>query len=191
MNLAKGRVELTKAGASVSMAMTRTMEFSLYWTKKSKDLGLILHVAHSDGRTTYYDWKQLKDKPGAIVHHGDAKRGGADTREFATIRFHADPTIAALAVIAYSELSNGFGSFKSMGAHAVIDDGEGNVVKVDLNKGGAFSYHTVIAVATVNADDTVTIERSSRFSAASREQRPEIDRTGAVSMNTGPVVFKR
>ena len=77
-----------------------------------------------------------------------------------------------------------------MGAHAVIDDGEGNVVTVDLNKGGTFSYHTVIAVAVVNPDGTVTIERSSRFSAAGAEERPEIDRTGAISMNTGPVVFK-
>ena len=43
---------------------------------------------------------------------------------------------------------------------------------------------------TVNPDGTVTIERSSRFSAANREERPQVDRTGSVSMNTGPVVFK-
>lgn len=172
------------------MTKTPSMEFSVYWTKPNKDLGLILHVAHVDGTREYYDWRNLKDRKGAIKHHGDRKKGGRDVREYATIRFDKDPSISALAVIAYSELSNGIGSFKSMGAHAVVDDGAGNVVSVDLNKGGTFSYHTVLAVAVVNSDGTITLERSSRFSASGSEQRPEVDARGIVSMNTGPVVFK-
>lgn len=191
MNLAKGRVELTKPGASINMTKTRAMEFSLYWTKPSKDLGLVLHVAYVDGPPQYFDWRNLRDPTGAIVHHGDRLRGGGEVREYATIRFDHDPRIAAVAVIAYSEVSNGIGSFRSMGAHAVVDDGEGNVVTVDLNKGGTFSYHTVIAVATTCADGTLAIERTSRFSASASERRPEVDRHGTISMNTGPVVFKR
>jgi tellurium resistance protein TerD len=190
ISLAKGRVELTKPGAKISMTKTPAMEFSVYWTKPDKDLGLILHVAYSDGRRTYFDWGNLTDKLGAIVHHGDRVQGGADVREHATIRFDRDPDIAAVAVIAYSELSNGIGSFKSMGAHAVVDDGAGNFVTVDLDKGGTYSYHTVIAVITSRPDGTILVERTSRFSASGAEERPEVDRFGAVSMNTGPCVFK-
>ncbi len=190
INLSKGKIELTKPGAKVNIAKTKAMEFSLYWTKPRKDLGLILHVAYDNGKTAYIDWRKLKDDRGAVHHHGDRVAGGSDIREHATLRFDQDSSITAVAVIAYSEVSNGVGSFKSMGAHAVIDDGEGTVVTVDLNKGGTFSYHTLIAVAVVNSDGSLRIERASRFSAQHSEKRPEIDKYGGVSMNTGPVVFK-
>ncbi len=190
IDLKKGKIKLDKDGAKVSIAKTQAMEFSVYWTKPNKDLGLIIQIARRDGSREYLDWRCLEDSRGAVVHHGDRTRGGADIREYATVRLDRDPTITAIAVMAYSEVSNGIGSFKSMGAHAVIDDGEGTVVTVDLKKGGTFSYHTVIAVVTVNPDGSLKVERASRFSAAGSEHRPEIDQHGNVSMNTGPVVFK-
>jgi tellurium resistance protein TerD len=190
INLSKGKIKLDKDGAKVNIAKTKAMEFSLYWTKPHKDLGLIIQIARKDGSREYLDWRRLSDASGAVIHHGDRVRGGKDIREYATFRFNLDPTIVAAAVMAYSEVGNGIGSFKSMGAHAVIDDGEGTVVTVDLNKGGTFSYHTVIAVVTVNPDGSLKVERASRFSASHSEKRPEIDKLGTVSMNTGPVVFK-
>lgn len=189
-SLRKGNIKLNKDGASVNIAKTPTMEFSVYWTVPWKDLGLIIQIARNDGTTEYVDWRNLRDARGAVVHHGDRVQGGADIREYATVQLALDPTITAIAVMAYSEVSNGIGSFKSMGAHAVIDDGQGTVVTVDLKKGGTFSYHTVIAVVTVNSDGSLKVERASRFSASSSECRPEIDRNGRISMNTGPVVFK-
>jgi tellurium resistance protein TerD len=191
INLSKGSINLTKSGDAARIAMTREMEFSLYWTKKTKDLGLILLVTRRDGRRESYDWRCLTDDLGEITHHGDRKRGGGDVREYATLRIRPDTTIAAIAIVAYSELSNGFGSFKSMGAHAVVDDGQGTRVTVDLNKGGTFSYHTVIATILVNPDGTLTVNRVSRFSASNSERRPEIDEHGTISMNTGPTVFKK
>lgn len=190
IDLRKGKIKLDKDGAEVNIAKTTAMEFSLYWTKPSKDLGLIIQIARRDGSREYLDWRRLSDHKGAVIHHGDRVRGGADIREYATVKLDLDPTITAIAVMAYSEVSNGVGSFKSMGAHAVIDDGEGTVVTVDLKKGGTFSYHTVIAVVTVNLDGSLKVERASRFSASASEKRPEIDHHGNVSMNTGPVVFK-
>lgn len=77
-----------------------------------------------------------------------------------------------------------------MGAHAVIDDGRGTRVTVDLNKDGTFSYHAVVATILVNSDGSLTVNRVSRFSAAGSENRPEIDPQGTLSMNTGPIVFK-
>lgn len=190
INLSKGKIDLDKPGASATIAVTPEMEFSLYWTNKSKDLGLIVLVTHRDGSKHSYDWRKLKDKRGEVTHHGDRKRGGGDVREYATFRFRPDTDIAAVAIVAYSELSNGIGSFRSMGAHAVIDDGSGTRVTVDLNKGGTFSYHTVIATILVNAGGSLTVHRASRFSASGSEQRPEIDQHGVLSMNTGPTVFK-
>lgn len=189
INLQKGTIKLDKDGVEANIARTKAMEFSLYWTKPNKDLGLIIQIARNDGTTEYLDWRRLRDNCGAVVHHGDRVHGGADIREHATVKLDLDPTITAIAVMAYSEVGNGAGSFKSMGTHAVIDDGEGTVVTVDLKKGGAFSYHTVIAVITVNSDG-LKVERASRFSASGSERRPEIDQNGRISMNTGPVVFK-
>lgn len=190
INLSKGKISLDKPGASVSIAKTPKMVFSLYWTKSRKDLGLILLVTHKDGSKHSYDWRKLRDELGEIEHDGDRVRGGADVREFATIRLRPDTKISAIAIAAYSEVSNGIGSFRSMGATAVIDDGSGTVVTVDLNKGGTFSYHTVIATVLVNPDGSLTVNRVSRFSASGKEERPEIDQYGNISMNTGPVVFK-
>jgi tellurium resistance protein TerD len=190
VNLSKGKINLTKDGAAARIAVTPAMEFSLYWTKSHKDLGLILLVTHKDGTKCSYDWRCLQDGKGEILHHGDRKEGGKDIREYATVRLRQDTTISAFAIVAYSELKNGTGSFKSMGAFAVIDDGSGTQVNVDLNKGGTFSYHTVIASVLVHDDGTVTVRRESRFSKSGKEERPEIDQHGNISMNTGPVVFK-
>ncbi len=190
LSLSKGKISLDKPGASATIAVTPEMEFSLYWTKKSKDLGLIVLVTHKDGTKRSYDWRTLRDSLGEVHHHGDRRKGGGDVREYATFRLQPDTTIAAIAIAAYSEVSNGIGSFRSMGATAVIDDGTGTKVTVDLNKGGTFSYHTVIATIIVNPGGTLTVSRVSRFSASGSERRPEIDRDGVISMNTGPVVFK-
>ena len=190
INISKGNIDLDKPGESATIAVTPEMEFSLYWAKKNKDLGLILLVTHKDGRKHSYDWRNLSDSLGEVTHHGDRVCGGCNLREYATLRFRRDTNIAAVAIVAYSELSNGSGSFRAMGAHAVIDDGSGTRVTVDLNKGGTFSYHTVIATIIVNSNGSLRVNRVSRFSAVGSENRPEIDQYGNLSMNTGPVVFK-
>lgn len=190
VNIRKGHVSLKKDGDTARIARTEVMVFSLYWTKSDKDLGLIVQIARNDGSTEYIDWRCLQDARGAIFHHGDREHGGADIREYVTVQLDRDPTITAIAVMGYSEFDNGIGSFRSMGTHAVVDDGMGTVVTVDLNKGGTFSYHTVLAVVRVNPDGTLDIKRASRFSASGSEKRPQINREGEVTMNRGPIVIK-
>ncbi|MFE5858543.1 TerD family protein [Streptomyces sp. NPDC056500] len=91
---------------------------------------------------------------------------------------------------AYSALSNGAGSFRSFGAHVVIDDGRGSVVTVPLYEESETSYWVAIALVDFTAPAGAAVRHIERYSSEETERRPVLHRDGTITMDTGPVEFK-
>jgi tellurium resistance protein TerD len=192
VSLVKGMVNLKKGEvAHASATPGQPIEISLYWDNPYKDLGLIFLVRYRGGRSEVLDWRQLRSHyVSSMVHHGDRKAGGADVREYVTAMFSPSDGIESMAVVAYSELSNGVGSFYSMGARAVIKTSE-TTINVPLNKKNPVAYHVVIAQVTFSADGrSFEVRPVSRYSQYGSERRPELLAGGRIKMNSGEVVFK-
>ncbi|MEU0991679.1 TerD family protein [Streptomyces sp. NPDC005953] len=91
---------------------------------------------------------------------------------------------------AYSALSNGAGSFRSFGAHVVIDDGRGSVVTVPLYEESETSYWVAIGLVDFTAPAGAVVRHIERYSSKGTERRPVLHRDGTIRMDAGPVEFK-
>jgi hypothetical protein len=172
----------------VPMHVGSTMEFSFYWKKARKDFGLIALVVYRDGRKVTYDWSRLGSATEEIWHHGDTRNGGG--REYITVQQHAGSQIDSIALVGYSEVKNGLGSFKGSGCHCTIDNGQGDVAHFKLKKRNPLVYHVVFGVVVFGAPGQMFLRRDDRYSQFGSERRPLLEPAGRIIMNAGPVKFK-
>lgn len=190
LNFSKGEINVAK-GQVVTMKRGRTMTMSLKWLAANKDLGLIALVAYKDGMRESFDWRKLRDtRFSEIIHSGDVTHGGANACEKITITPNGNTEIDSIAIVAYSELSNGVGSFYGMKAHAVIDNGEGDVATVRLHRNNPIAYHVVIATIVFGDHGQMDVRQVGRYSGFGSERRPVLSKGGKIKMNAGDVVFK-
>lgn len=173
----------------VPMPMGDTMEFSFHWRKASKDFGLIALVTYRDGRKVAYDWSHLGGAHEEVWHHGDARRGGS--REYITVQLRHGSQIDCIALVGYSEVDNGLGSFKGSGCYCTIDNGQGDVAHFKLKKRNPFVFHVVFGVVVFGVQGQMFLRRDARYSKFGSERRPLLEPAGHVIMNAGPVKFKR
>ncbi|MBT2673979.1 TerD family protein [Streptomyces sp. ISL-14] len=143
--------------------------------KKSKGADVIYYKRLGSAKTRPY-----------IRLDGDARVPGRES-----LRIVRPDQQGYVLLCAYSALSNGFGSFRSFGAKAVITDGRGSTVTVPLFENTKTRYWVAIALVDFTAPDGAAIHHIEAYSARMTERRPVLHPDGTVAMNAGPVEFKR
>ena len=133
----------------------------------------------------YKSLGSLKNRP--FIHlDGDARVPGRET-----LRIVRPDEQGYVLLCAYSAVSNGFGSFRSFGAHVVVTDGRGSTVTVPLFENTKTRYWVAIALVDFTESDGAAIHHVEAYSGRMTERRPVLHADGTVEMNAGPVEFKR
>ncbi|MFE5852343.1 TerD family protein [Streptomyces sp. NPDC056500] len=133
----------------------------------------------------YKNLGSLREKP-YIQLDGDSKVPGREA-----IRISRPDEQGYILLCAYSAVSNGFGSFRSFGAKAVISDGRGSTVTVPLFENTKTRYWVALALLDFTTDDGATVRHIESYSRRMNERRPLLHIDGTIEMNAGPVEFKR
>lgn len=133
----------------------------------------------------YKNLGSLKEKP-YIQLDGDSKVPGREA-----IRISRPDEQGYILLCAYSAVSNGFGSFRSFGAKAVISDGRGSTVTVPLFENTKTRYWVALALLDFTTDDGAAVRHIESYSGRMNERRPLLHIDGTIEMNAGPVEFKR
>ncbi|MEU5399792.1 TerD family protein [Streptomyces sp. NPDC005963] len=120
-----------------------------------------------------------------ILLDGDSKIPGREV-----IRIVRPDEQGYVLLCAYSALSNGSGSFRSFGAHVVIDDGRGSAVTVPLYEETETSYWVAIALVDFTAPEGVAVRHVETYGSEGSERRPVLQLDGAITMDAGRVEFK-
>ncbi|MFB7293800.1 hypothetical protein [Actinacidiphila glaucinigra] len=133
-------------------------------------------------------WKNLGalDEAPFIQLDGDSREPGTET-----IRVRRASAQGYALICAYSAVSNGFGSFRSYGARAVVTDGRGSTVTVPLYEENSFAYWVAIAFVDFTDPGGVGIQHVERYGRRWSESRPVLHTDGTIVMDRGPVQFKR
>ncbi|MFE1416320.1 TerD family protein [Streptomyces sp. NPDC058746] len=117
---------------------------------------------------------------------GDARKPGRET-----LRITRPEQQGYVLLCAYSALSNGFGSFRSFGAHVIVTDGRGSTITVPLYENTKTRYWVAIALVDFTAPNGAAIRHIEAYSGRMTERRPVLHPDGTIQMNAGPVEFKR
>ncbi|WP_432563956.1 TerD family protein [Kineococcus sp. SYSU DK003] len=185
---ALGAVSLHKAQrVSFTKAAQTRITASLKWTRR-KDLDLYaLYIDTNDHEGVCYYRKQgdLNQPPYLSLVTGDTREPGLETIEIAR-----PDALRHVLICAYSAVENGFGSFKSFGAHVEVTDHAGSVVTTPLYHRNAFAYWVAIAHIDLSSPDEVAIAHVETYSKGGSERRPLLHPDGTFEMNKGPVEFK-
>ncbi|WP_406297364.1 TerD domain-containing protein [Embleya sp. NBC_00888] len=199
-----GRVDLAKGGrATISMDKgdrSVTVTASLVWDggndarrKTGADLDLYaLFVPRSkvgakkggDGVIYYRELGSLTSAP-YIQLDGDSRVPGRET-----VRITRPDEQGYVLICAYSAVENGFGSFKSYGAHAEVTDGQGSTVNVPLFNNKRAVFWVAIALVDFTDPDGVSIQHVEKYSKLMQERRPMLYADGTFEMGAGPAEFK-
>jgi len=200
-----GRVDLAKGGsATISLDKSDrsiTVTASLVWDggdknrrKSGADLDLYaLFVprtavsekkSDSDGVIYYRELGTLTSAP-YIKLDGDSREPGRET-----VRITRPDEQGYVLICAYSAVENGFGSFKSYGAHAEVTDGQGSTVNVPLFNNKRAVFWVAIALVDFTDPDGVAIRHVEKYSKLMSERRPMLYADGTFAMDSGPVEFK-
>ncbi|MYS81225.1 TerD family protein [Embleya scabrispora] len=200
-----GRVDLAKGGrATINMDKgdrSVTVTASLVWDggddarrKTGADLDLYaLFVPRSevgakkgggDGVIYYRELGSLTAAP-YIQLDGDSRVPGRET-----VRITRPDEQGYVLICAYSAVENGFGSFKSYGAHAEVTDGQGSTVNVPLFNNKRAVFWVAIALVDFTDPDGVSIQHVEKYSKLMQERRPMLYSDGTFEMGAGPAEFK-
>ncbi|MFF7247706.1 TerD family protein [Embleya sp. NPDC008237] len=200
-----GRVDLAKGGrATINMDKADrsiTVTASLVWDggddarrKTGADLDLYaLFVPRSkvgakkgdkDGVIYYRELGSLTAAP-YIQLDGDSRVPGRET-----VRITRPDEQGYVLICAYSAVENGFGSFKSYGAHAEVTDGQGSTVNVPLFNNKRAVFWVAIALVDFTDPDGVSIQHVEKYSKLMQERRPMLYPDGTFEMGAGPAEFK-
>lgn len=194
VNLSKGgTVNLSKSAPGALVTLTcqwpDTTDYDLYALVQYAD-GHVEHVS-TFGATGIPAQKVSKD--GRVVHEGDQARGdgaaasGLSKKKMAqeTITVTMDPSITAVVPVVYSAQSNGGGSFKKYGVSSTVTCGDQTVTIDATNASNNDTIYTMIPAIVRNAGGVATLEAVEMYSKGG-EKRPSIDKSGSVTMDTGP-----
>lgn len=200
-----GRVDLAKGGsATISLDKSDrsiTVTASLVWDggdksrrKSGADLdlyalfvpkaGVSAKKADSDGVIYYRDLGTTTSAP-YIRLDGDSREPGRET-----VRITRPDEQGYVLICAYSAVENGFGSFKSYGAHAEVTDGQGSTVNVPLFNNKRAVFWVAIALVDFTDPEGVAIRHVEKYSKLMSERRPMLYTDGTFAMDSGPVEFK-
>jgi stress response protein SCP2 len=181
-------ISLAKKGESgvVDLRKDTPVTAHLRWTTRG-DLDLYCLWVDKDGRcgTTYYRDLGSSGKFPHVQLKGDSKTPGEET-----VVIHKPEALRFALIAAYSAVSNGTGSFKSFGAHAVVDNGAGSPVTAKLSEKSSFSYWAAIALVDFTTPGKALVRQVEQYGKRFSESAPELHADGRVTMSTGKIEFK-
>lgn len=186
-NLEKMNINLKKK-ESISIAKSNKIVATLEWANPKKDLDLYCFYVLKNGDTgkVYYRSMGNANREPFITLDGDSRVAGKET-----IVIH-DPTQLKYVLFAsYSAVSNGFGSFKSMKAQAVVDNQLGQRITSPLYEKNHFAYWVAIAHIDFTDAENINVSHVERYSKSGSERSPELYVDGLFEMDRGVIEFKK
>lgn len=181
------KIELKKQEA-VSIAKSTKITAMLKWDNPRKDLDLYCFYVLKNGKSDKIYYRNLGSatKSPYIELDKDSKHGGIET-----ITIHRTEELKYVLFAAYSAISNGFGSFKSMKARAVVDNHAVQTVTAPLLQNNRFAYWVAIAKIDFTEPNTIVVSHVETYSKSGSERSPLLYEDGSFAMNLGPIEFKR
>ncbi|MBK3496268.1 TerD family protein [Viridibacillus sp. YIM B01967] len=176
-----------KKKESISIQKSAKVVATLEWEKERKDLDLYCFYVLKNGemgKVYYKDMGNINKAP-FITLDGDSKQSGKET-----IVIHQPSKLNYVLFAAYSALSNGIGSFKSMKAKAVVDNQMGQRVTSSLFQKNKFSYWVAIAHINFTEENEMAVSHVETYSKMNSERSPLLERDGSFKMDVGPTEFK-
>lgn len=175
-----------KKKEAISIRKSEKVVATLEW-KSKKDLDLYCFYVLKDGTEgkVYYRTPGHAHKEPYIRLDGDAKGAGKET-----IIVHKPSELTYVLFSAYSAVSNGIGSFKSMKAKAVVDNQMGQRVTSPLFENNKFAYWVAIAKIDFTDLHDMSVSHVEKYSKSGTERSPLLYNDGSFEMNIGPIEFK-
>jgi len=179
------KIELKKK-ESINIQKSPTITATLEWeTKKDLDLYCFyVTQANQVGKVYYRNLGSTHETP-YITLDGDALTHGKET-----IQIHRPDALKYVLFAAYSAVSNGTGSFKSMKVRAVVDNNQGQVITSPLHEKNNYAYWVAIAHIDFTANDATSISHVEQYSGRGVEASPWLYEDGTFKMDAGPEEFK-
>lgn len=185
-NLEKMNINLKKK-ESISIAKSNKIVATLEWANRKKDLDLYCFYVLKNGDTgkVYYRSMGNANQEPFITLDGDSRGAGKET-----IVIHDPSKLKYVLFAAYSAVSNGIGSFKSMKAQAVVDNQLGQRITSPLYEKNRLAYWVAIAHIDFTDADNINVSHVERYSKSGSEHSPELYADGLFEMDRGVVEFK-
>lgn len=179
------KVELKKK-ESINIQKSQKVTATLEWvTKKDLDLYCFYVTKENEvGKIYYRNLGSAKKKP-YIQLDGDAMSHGKET-----IIIHRPEALRFVLFAAYSALSNGTGSFKSMKVRAIVDNHQGQVVTTPLHEKNHYAYWVAIAHIDFTGNHQMRVSHVETYSDDGEERSPLLYVDGTFKMDVGPEEFK-
>lgn len=181
------KIELKKK-ETVNIQKSTRITAHLEWDADNKDLDLYCFYVTKAGEQGKVYWKDLgsADSMPYITLSGDSQNKGQET-----ILIHRPDELKYLLFAAYSALSNGIGSFKSMRARAVVDNHLGSTVTAPLLEENKYAYWVAIAHVDLTIPGSMKVSHVEAYSGRHKENSPVLFPDGTFQMDIGPIEFKR
>jgi stress response protein SCP2 len=175
-----------KKKEAISIRKSEKVVATLEW-KSKKDLDLYCFYVLNDGTEgkVYYRTPGHAQKEPYITLDGDAQGAGKET-----VIVHKPSELKFVLFSAYSAVSNGIGSFKSMKAKAVVDNQMGQKVTSPLFEKNNFAYWVAIAKIDFTDPHDMSVSHVEKYSKSGTERSPLLYEDGSFEMNVGPMEFK-
>lgn len=175
-----------KKKEAISIRKSEKVVATLEW-KSKKDLDLYCFYVLKDGTEgkVYYRTPGHAHKEPYITLDGDAQGAGKET-----VVVHKPSELKYVLFSAYSAVSNGFGSFKSMKAKAIVDNQMGQKVTSPLFEKNHFAYWVAIAKIDFTDPNEMSVSHVEKYSKSGTERSPLLYQDGSFEMNVGPMEFK-
>ncbi|MDO6658080.1 TerD domain-containing protein [Anaerobacillus sp. 1_MG-2023] len=175
-----------KKKEAISIRKSEKVVATLEW-KSKKDLDLYCFYVLKDGTEgkVYYRTPGHAHKEPYITLDGDAQGAGKET-----VVVHKPSELKYVLFSAYSAISNGIGSFKSMKAKAVVDNQMGQTVTSPLFEKNNFAYWVAIAKIDFTDPLDMSVSHVEKYSKSGTERSPLLYQNGSFEMNVGPMEFK-
>lgn len=179
------KIELKKK-ESINIQKSPTITATLEWeTKKDLDLYCFyVTKANQVGKVYYRNLGSTHEIP-YITLDGDALTHGKET-----IQIHRPDALKYVLFAAYSAVSNGTGSFKSMKVRAVVDNHQGQVITSPLHEKNNYAYWVAIAHIDFTDVNATRISHVEQYSGRGVEASPWLYEDGTFKMDAGPEEFK-
>jgi uncharacterized protein involved in tellurium resistance len=137
-----------------------------------------------EGKVYYRDKGNATSEP-FITLDGDSIGAGKET-----IIVHNSSELKYVLFAAYSAVSNGVGSFKSMKARAIVDNQMSQKITSPLFENNKFAYWVAIAKIDFTNSLEMSVSHVESYSKSGTERSPLLYKDGTFKMNVGPAEFK-
>ncbi|SFF05172.1 Stress response protein SCP2 [Paenibacillus algorifonticola] len=179
------KVELKKK-ESINIQKSAKVTATLEW-QTDRDLDLYCFYVTKDREVGKVYYRNLGSKHIApyIQLDGDAMGQGKET-----IVIHRPEALSFVLFAAYSAISNGSGSFRSMEVRAVVENHQGHTVTAPLLEENNYAYWVAIVHIDFTDAKQMRVSHVEKYSNDGVERSPLLYEKGDFKMDVGPEEFK-